>query len=675
MSIKTVKLPIIVTRTDAESYENTFLPFLRFADTVEMRVFNLDTLWIREAKDYLIQFVSRGGKLKFIVSLDVDREMKDHLLLHHEAKAEEIVKQYILDPFKRELPYHEQWQVKYLSYLIANSLLEIKVTIPKPGGYRHNRLVFVEEDKDIVCFRGAFFPESVEKTAGEAIDVFVSWDQRDSLRIAKYKEQFDDEWRGYDDHVWTISLSEALRQEFVLMQDEYNPYKYLLLNKTKYKLRNFQQDAIDKLEAAKWRGMFVVPVGTGKIMSSTFALDQYIVMYPRTVALIVALNWHQMQEWEKTITSKYPEKQVFRITTEAELEETEIAELIRLKLKDDFIFMLTTYKFFSTQAFQNALHKNKNYTFYLFDEYQLLCRDEIRDNVSFPDDSARIGLSSLGNNWLGEADREYLNSIFTGEIVNYPIKDQLGKTLNEYDYHVFLSELIVSEFSEFRQLTSLATRHANIPKEQAEYLLQRERVVEKAYNKLQDFLVHLANLPKKKAIVYVDRNQLDQTKTEIEFHYHLKVEVLIQELPLDKRNRLFRAFQTGQIDLLVTHDAFDEGVENLNPVAIYLLSSPTIPRVFFKRRDRILYEKTKSHPAIYDYVTIPPSHCEHDHMQFEVIKRELPRIAELSRLARKSHIEELTHYLEKLKLTNLLLASEPADLNQDIYVKAENLME
>ncbi|MBN2503746.1 MAG: DEAD/DEAH box helicase family protein [Bacilli bacterium] len=680
MSIKSVKLPIFISRSEEGSYEKNFLPFLRTAEIMEIRVHTLHFDWIQASKDYLLQFIDQGGKIRMIVALDLEEDERNHFLLHHDEQMEEIIKKYILDPFKREFPYHEQWLIRYLAYLIVSSTMQIRISVPKQKDGRRDQIVFLSENKDRVCFHGAFISKA-SCVFNDSIDVFVSWDQRDNIRIQEYKRQFEDEWRNRLDSSWVVDVPSLVMDEFKALQDDYNPYRYLLENKSKYKLRSYHQEAIDNLALNNWRGTFILPVGSGKIISTLFALDQYILTYPRTVVLITAPNLIALQEWEKTIRNKYPTKQVFNLLTDQDLAEQEIGELIRLKLREDFVFFLTTYRTFLTSSFQSTLKKNKNYTFYIFDEYHLMAGKNIKMNLTLLEEGARVGLSSLNDSWLNDKDRRFILDNFGISIVDYPVQNQIGKTLNEYDYHVFLSELIVSEYSEFRQLTSLHLRAEEKRKETAkpvmeDFLLQRERVVEKAYNKLQDFLGKFHSLPKKGVIVYVDHNHIEETKNAIEFEFRVKVDVLTSELSVNDRNRLFRNFQSGNIDVLITHDAFDEGIENLNVNAIYLLASPTSPRIFFKRRDRVLYDKNpKLKVSIYDFVTIAPRQGMHDLMQVEVIKRELPRVSEFMRLARKNYIDELQVYIDELNLSNVLQNAEPADLNQDIYVKSENLIE
>lgn len=680
MSIKSVKLPIFISRHEKDSYEKQFLPFLKTTELMECRSYAFDYDWIYAAKDTLVQYVLQGGKIRLLVSLDLSDVDRNAFVLFQEAEIEAIIKREVLDPLRRDIPYHELWRLQYLAYLVSEGIMDVRFSVPKPGKSRHDEMAFLSEGKDTICFHGSFFPKL---DLLDAINVFVSWDQRDHLRIQEYRRTFEDEWKNKDDGFWTIRIPETLMNEIKSLKDSYNPFTYLLENKTKFKLRAFQNEAITKLEENGWRGIFVTPAGSSQQITALFALDQYILLQPRTVCLVVAPNLHALAEWEKLIRNKYPTKQLNIFTCEAEIGDSYLDETIRLKLREDFLFVLTTYKNYGSQPFQALIRKNKNYTFYIFDECHLLCRNDTISNTDILEESARIGLSSSSKSWLSEPHRKYLKTVFGDEIVDYPIKNLVGKGLNEYDYIPILSELIIPEYSEFRQLTSLAIRagdpkkvNAANPNLRQEYLIQRERVLQKAYNKSVDFIQTYSSGPKKHVIVYTDKTLVDEIRKAIEFQHRVSVDILMPETPLSDRQKLFRNFQSWSLDVIVTAACFDEGVDTLDPVAIYMLSSPTSPRVFHQRRNRVLYPlQAKGRTKIYDFVTIAPRESLQDVMQVEVIKRELPRISELSREASVAMLGQLNEYLEAFNLNNVFQNSEPSELNQDIFVREENYLE
>jgi superfamily II DNA or RNA helicase len=141
---------------------------------------------------------------------------------------------------------------------------------------------------------------------------------------------------------------------------------------------------------------------------------------------------------------------------------------------------------------------------------------------------------------------------------------------------------------------------------------------------------------------------------------------------LEERFLIQKRFNSGMIDVIVTCDAFDEGFEDLTPKAIYLLSSPTSPRIIFKRRGQLLMPlEGKEMPKIYDFITIPPRQGFHDPLQKEIIMRELPRILELKNLASDADLEEYTEYLESMKQENLLVDQQALDFNRKIFIKEE----
>ncbi|HPJ85885.1 MAG TPA: helicase-related protein [Bacillota bacterium] len=672
MPIKNVKLPIYLSRREKDGFEKNFLPLLRTSELVEVRMYSLEYDWIMASKDSLLQFVSQGGKMRFIVSLcHLDNREKEVFMLHRDDEVESIIKKEIVDRFKMDLPFYEQRFLQYLSYLVAAGILEIVVSVPKHDQYPLDQIIFLSEGKDTICFHGPFFGP-VDPL--DATDIFVSWDQRDHLRIDSYKGEFESEWRNKADNVWCVPLPQSVRAEFASLAVSSSPYEYLFEDRVKYRMRASQQEAIDLLVSSDWKGIFTLPDGCNQMMTCMFALDQYAVRYPRAVALIVAPNLHAIAEWEKIVANKYPGKQRYFLTNEEDVREVELGEILRLKLKDDFIFVFASYRVFASENFQAAFHKNKNYSFYIFDECHLLVESNDFKDCEYLDNSARIGLSSTPMPWLSEDSRDKLEQIIGNELSSQPLKNLLGKSHNEYEYNVIMSELIVPEYSEFRQLTGMALR-AESPEKAALYRLQKERVVEKAFNKTVDFLRIFMTSVRKRVIIYVDHTQTDELKRTLEFQFGVNTEVFTPEVDLQSRLRIIKSFQNGALDIIITSDVFTEGIESLAPAAIYMLSTPTIPRIWQQRRNISLYPQIHGKVKIYDFVTVAPVQEFQDAMHMEVVKRELPRISDLSRLASLCKMDEFLEYLEQNNLDNVFQNTEPSELNHDIFVKREVAME
>ena len=608
MPIKSVKLPVYASNRKEDSYEKYFMPLMRNALLIQRRVFSLSYDWILKSKEALLQFLNQGGKLKLLVSLSLSEKQRAVFNTDDTEAIEGILRKEIVEPFKRDIPYYETWLVGYLSHLIVSGLLEIKISLPASGRRPHDELTFLAEDEDTVCFHGTFFPTPVTP---ESVNVFVSWDQRDQLRIRDYRSEFDKEWKNRDDDLLTLALPEALKEEFRQLKNAYNPFAYLLENKARYKLRSYQQEAIDALAANDWRGMLVMPPGSNHMLTSLFALDQFIVAKPRTVALIVSPNLHALSQWITLCRQKYPGKQLLTFATEEEVKDPDFTETLRLKLREDFIIIFATYRMFATQTFQLVFARNKNTSFYVFEECALITQYEAM-MTNYPlMEGAALGLSGTPIEWLKDDRRNYLKKLFGAVISEYPLKNAIGKTHSEYEYITFLSEMIIAEYSEYKQFTSLMLRLAGEKLEEGrkqeklrEYQTSRETVIEKAYNKKVDFLYQLPRLEKKRIIVYVERSQIKDLKQSLEFQFKLSVGALSPDTPLEDRMLLAKKFTAGVLDCIVTCEAFVEGFEDLLPKAIYLLSSPTSPRIFFTRRGLLLLpQEGKYMPKIYDFVT------------------------------------------------------------------------
>ena len=676
MPIKSVKLPVCVSNRPEDSYEKVFLPLYYNAQIIERRVFTLSYDWILQSKEALLQFLLQGGKLKLLVTYEIQPELHQAFQDNDPDAIAAALRKNLVEPFKRDIPYNEVWQVAYLSHLIVSGALEIKVSIPKAEAQVHDEITLVKEDEDTVCFHGTFFPTN---TSQENVDVFVSWDQQGKLRIQDFQMEFDQEWNNHDDQYFTVSLPEELLADFKELASEYNPYFYILENKTKYKMTSDQQETIDKLSANDWQGLMIVPSESGERLTSLFALDQFIIHKPRTIALVVCPNLHQINQWVTTCKQKYPKKQLITFASEEEVKDPYFTDILRLKLREDIIFVFVTYKLFVTKTFQMVFARNKNTAFYIFDECTLLGEKQAIVSIHPFQEGGRIGITSMPLDWLEPEKANFLKKQFKEVVTEHSLKDAIGNTHSEYEYIALLSEMIIAEYSEYKQFASLISRlksekldDSKKEEKQTEYEINKETIIECAYNKKNDFLSVLPRFEQKRIIVYAERSQAKDIKETLEFSLKLNVDILSPDTPLGERFQIHKKFVRGQIDVLITCDAFTEGLSGLDPKAIYLLSSPSSPRIFFRRRGQLVSSQTGKYiPKIYDFVTIPPRLGFHDPLQKEIVMRELPRVLELSSLAKDVDLEELSDYLETLKQEHLLSEESGQELIKNIFVKEE----
>lgn len=674
MPIKSVKLPIFIPLTNKDSYEKIFLPFLRNADLLEKRSFSLGYRWIIESKESLIHFLNLGGKIRLLIDLAVTEADYGLISGNDELAIETILRRELLDPLKRDIPFHEQWAIRYLYHLIDQGLIDLRIGIKPMTLPLHDAVIFLSEKQDTILFHGGFF-EPITMTL---MNVFVSWDQRDNLRINAHRQMFETEWKNKDHQTLTLTLPKTLKAEIKEGKDSYNPYQYLLENKQKYRMKPAQQDSIDRLAKCGWKGIYCLPIESNQMLLSVFAIDQFILTEPRTVALIVLANRHALCDWEGFVRTKYPDKPIYSFANAEEARNSNLSDKIRIKLKEDFIVVITTYTVFADQGFQTLLRRNKNTSFFVFDECLLMARQVIMNSIKLADNSARLGFSSTPIRWLSPSKESYLTETIGTVLEEVPLADVLGKTLDEYHYHVHLSELIVSEYSQFKQLTYLAqTASAAHESEKADlYLEQREQVLEMAHNKMEDFVQYFSLQSQKRAVVYVEKQQIDLTLERFQFEFGMKAEALKPGMSMTHRNRILKSFLADQIDILITTEAFNEGIDSLQPKAIYLLSTPSSPRVFFQRRNSLLTSQVdKRKPIIHDFVTIAPREGLQDAKQKDIVLRELSRVIELSRLAAKTDLSELLAYLESLKLRERLDTPDPSLLNREHFVKDEPFLE
>lgn len=686
MTYKEIKLPLITdTKSRITPYDEVIIPLLKKSKLYQRGVAYFHSEWIDLAGEGLIEFVKNNGKIELLTSVDVSKDEYMAFKLGEQAKIDNILKEKIFDDLvNQKRTKDREWTLNYLSWLVANNIMEVKVSVHESSNISiyHDKISFFSNDNEIVCLHGSLNDSKNALRNQESIDVFVSWEERDSQRIDSHKNSFEKSWNGNVDNYIVIKLSDFIKKEFSKISNDFNPYrpidkKDIIIKESKnikYKPRDYQINAIESLKINNWNGILNMATGTGKTLTSLFAADSYIKEKGPTVVCIVAPQLHLVDQWSSIVQEKYGHIDQISCTKN----KTSWGSLLFRKLRSkvhETTFIFTTYLTLIDQTFQHAMSQYPGQILYIFDECHKLGSSEIIKNLNLNKGSNKIGLSATPDRWLDEKGNEFINTTIGNEVFSFSLKDAIEKNfLVPYDYHIHLSELNYDEYFEFEKLSKEISRRSGFGDENKDdsfdrvksLLNRRANISKKATSKFDDFMMEFDKQDNKShTLVYVFDQQVEDMISLIKSKYRLNVKGIIASTPVDERAIILKSFNEGHIDVLVAIQCLDEGIDIPNCRYAYILASSTNPREFIQRRGRVLRKsKLKEKGIIHDFVTISPEDSMLDIVgRASVIKRELSRVSEFIRLSTNKEDNKLINYLYELNLLGEYNSFDPWEIN------------
>lgn len=661
-------LPLSISTTERNPYKDLIIPILKVSKLYKRGVAFFSSNWIELAGEGLLEFVENKGNFKLLTSIELGEKEYDAFKRGEEAKNNEILKNELIKKVENGLNENNQWTFNYLSWLIANEILEVRFTVHtknKKSIYHDKVAIFSNEDKK-VCLNGSFNDSLNALFNQETINVFISWDERDNLRIIELENYFDKAWNNEIKEYEVFRLPEMIISEFRKRQNDYNPYKSRMnYENTNKKMqisgRGYQNEAVGLLEQHNWRGILNMATGTGKTITSLLAVDRILLTHTEHVVCIVVPQLHLLYQWEQIINDKCIDIEILKCAENKKLWGSKLYRHSKV-LRKSQLYILTTYKTLIDDTFQDGISRYEDRVVYIFDECHKLGSTEIMNKLVLNKNSKRIGLSATPNRWLDEEGNSFIENKIGPVLYEFTLSDAIRKNyLTPYEYFPHFSQLSDSEFLEFMELTNKIGKASVLHKNEdcdsgkvLESLLNKRASISKgAKNKFSSFISVFDNqIEKKFTLVYVYDLQVNEMVELLKSRYKLNVHGIVASTKITDRTQILNSFDSGEIDVIVAIQCLDEGVDLPNCKYAYILASSTNPREFIQRRGRILRKaKDKKRGIIHDFITIAPDSDFYDYREKGiVIKRELQRIAEFTRLSINKNDDNVISYLTSIKL-------------------------
>lgn len=679
-----------------------YIPVLSSAVKYKCAVGFFNSAALYEIAIGLQNLVSNKGKMELIVSPRLTEDDIKSIQLGYERRYE-IVEKALLRDFTEPKSRTETRKLNLLANLIADNILDIKVAFKVNAqlvGIFHEKMgVVIDSEGNKIAFTGSMN----ETYSGllqnyESIDVFCSWREEDSERVALKEFAFDNLWDNLDSAMEVIpfpqiaidilnkykieSTNVLLESQDVNVSPETGSVFFRIPDNVQ--LHDYQVRAIDAWIDSGGRGIFDMATGTGKTYTALGALARLSANLKNHLAVVIICPYqHLVEQWVEDICafgvkplicySRYNWKKPF----------SKLISDYNLGVVDNFC-VITTNATFVTAAMQNELEKMHGDFCLVVDEAhnfgakkQIACMSE-KFNY-------RLALSATIVRHHDEYGTQRLFDYFGDKCIEYTLKQAIldGK-LTPYFYYPVLVSFNEEELHEYVEITDKVAKilkkvpHGDdLPQSAERLLIKRARIIagaQEKVTKLKEVIAPYRN--DNHLLVYCgatrvestfkneagvdgdEQRQIDEVTALLGNSLGMRVTQFTAAEDSKQRELIKDKFSNGEIQALVAIKCLDEGMNIPGIETAFILASSTNPKEYIQRRGRVLRKAPgKRYAKIYDFITLPRPLDEYSFQssiqaELSLVNREVERMRDFQELAENpSDVTEIIRELtEKYNL-------------------------
>lgn len=493
----------------------------------------------------------------------------------------------------------------------------------------------------------------------ERIFIFNSWESIGEPYVNDDIEEFDSLWNGTNEFNDVYSFPDAIRNSIIKVRKE------KANGKNELKPYDYQLEAINAWKENGNKGFFVMATGTGKTLTSLFALREALNVEPLFTVIAVPYK-HLVAQWSEDVEKVFPDVTLMKVSSEFPGWDSRLKNFLMLnkfEIEKKSIIIVTTIKSFYGEKFASAFAHNRLKTCLIIDEAHNFL-NKIYEAKYFIDYDYKIGLSATPVFGTDSKKTYDLLNFFGGEVYSLPIEKAIGKYLVNYNYHPIFVETTDNDEKMFKYFTKkiMSCMKDGVIIDEEEYTKAyrgRLRCISMAENKINNLESIITDIDAKDHfIVYCSDGKIDNDSFVSVRHLNLVTNKLIElgydpsqftaSENMDTRMKLINAFNKGDIHTLVAIRCLDEGVNIPSITKALILSSNNNYREFVQRRGRILRKYNgKKIADIYDIIVLPSHDC------IDIAKIEFRRFNEYMKVAKNKNIVEpiLNRYLDDYGLS------------------------
>lgn len=589
--------------------------------------------------------ISNGGKIQIIASPRLSQEDIDEIRKGYEVRK--VLERALLRGIETHNSVEDTSRLSYIASLIANGVLDIKIAFLSTNNeiamYHEKMGIMNDIEGNAVAFSGSMNESENAFSANyESIDVFCSW-TNEKERVFQKQMAFQAIWNDYEPGVETIDFPEAvkdriyafnnsLRRNSGLKTPEENslPEDAMFLPPD-FKIRPYQESAIQNWKENGYCGIYDMATGTGKTLTALASIEQlFSDNHKRLGVVIVCPYQHLVEQWVEDIV-RFGIKPIVGYSSSSQKSwKKNLAQAVRsfnLRVSDFFCF-ITTNASFVTKTVQDQIGILSEDVVFVVDEAHNMGATNYRrylpDNIKY-----RLGLSATIDRHNDESGTTALAEYFGKKCIAYSLKDAIdSQMLTRYYYYPVLTYLDQDELSDYLSITGQLAKAIHkkngkvvLTERAKQLLIKRSRVVAGARGKLPELQRQIApHIDDKHILVYCgattvrDEDDADFSKRQIDLvadllgnTLNMRVGRFTSQESAQERAQIREAFAEGNaLQVLVAIKCLDEGVNIPSIKTAFILASSTNPKEYIQRRGRVLRKfPGKEFAVIYDFITLP----------------------------------------------------------------------
>lgn len=590
--------------------------------------------------------IANGGRIQIIASPRLSQEDIDEISKGYEVRKiiERALLRGVVDPASIE----ESERLSYIASLIAKGVLDIKIAFLSSKNeiamYHEKMGIMSDRDGNAVAFSGSMNESENAFSANyESFDVFCSW-TNDKERVFQKQMAFQAIWDDYEPGIETIAFPEAVRNRIYsfnsslttthptvsdTVQDE-RPTDAMYLP-SDFKIRPYQETAIQNWKANGYRGIYDMATGTGKTLTALASIELLFRDNKKRLGIIIVCPYqHLVEQWVEDIV-RFGIKPIIGYSSSSQKNwKKNLEQAFRsfnLKVSDFFCF-ITTNASFVTKSVQEQVQLLSDDVVYVVDEAHNMGAENYRkclpENIFY-----RLGLSATIDRHNDEVGTAALSGYFGEKCIVYSLKDAIdNQMLTRYYYYPVLTYLDQDELSEYLTITgklAKAIRKKNgkvvLTEHAKQLLIKRARIIAGAKGKLPELKKQITPyVDDKHILVYCGattvrdeddsdfgRRQIDLVAEMLGNTLDMRVGRFTSQESAQERAQIRAAFAGGEtLQALVAIKCLDEGVNIPSIKTAFILASSTNPKEYIQRRGRVLRKfPGKEYAVIYDFITLP----------------------------------------------------------------------
>ena len=600
------------------------------------------------------KFIKNNGHMRLICgaklssddleSINNSEDLKDILdinfLKDYESIEDELVKNH----------------VKVLGWMVANNYLEIKIGVNRKddgfydSGMLHSKIgIMYDELDDSILFDG-----SVNETAYgwknniESLKVFKSWKNPEFM--VNDKKDFENFWEGNNHNLEIFDVPVATKKKLIEIAPKSKEELFNLKLDYKPKLRDYQEEAVEKWINNNYCGIFSMATGTGKTFTALSCWDYLNSKKNNLLTLIVCPQKHLISQWESNLKIFDFRGNVLIASGDNNKWSSELLGLIgdleSSVNSNNSSVVLTTFKTFASEKFRKKIDFFEGEILLIVDEVHGIGSFEYREGL-LDKYNYRLGLSATPEIEDDFERTDLVYNYFKGIIYDYNLKKAIQKGfLTHYNYYPIFVDLDDDEMELYNEYTykimlilQKNTKTLHDEKKLKTLLIERRNVINNAENKM----LHLRNFLKnqkdvKDLIIYCTGKQLPKVRSildelDISNHKFTGEESTKKINGKSERDRILELFSKGHYQSLVAIKCLDEGVDVPSTQTAFLMASTLNSRQHIQRRGRVLRKSPgKLKANIYDLIIFPNLKGESNSVK-TIFKNEKKRYEEYADLA------------------------------------------